>query len=154
MSPRPPPPPPLPVPDGPRHRVRLLVIDDNPDDIAVLQLAAEELEAAGGAVVAVDGVEDGETALARLTGPRPDIVLLDWGLPGSGPLDVLDALTGDERWADVPVVVYSGSDDPDQASLARARGATRVEVKQAGIDAVTDLLARVARLSRARPGPR
>ena len=44
----------------------------------------------------------GEAALTEVARVRPDIVLLDLGLPGMSGLTVLEALRG---WTDIPIIV-------------------------------------------------
>jgi len=61
--------------------------------------------------------EKGESALEYLQkrGPhaeaaRPDLVLLDWALPGMNGGEVLREIRNDEVLKDIPVVVMTGSD--------------------------------------------
>src|SRR5688500_3387903 len=66
---------------------------------------------------------DGEEALAFLRregryarAPRPDLVLLDLGLPKKDGWDVLREIRGDSELAATPVVIVTSSDD--QADIA------------------------------------
>jgi CheY-like chemotaxis protein len=66
-------------------------------------------------------VRDGREALDFLhrqgifaRAPRPDVVLLDLHLPGRSGLEVLWELRADDRLRDIPVVVLTSSDDPDE----------------------------------------
>ena len=58
-------------------------------------------------VEAVDGVE----ALSRLADEKPDLMLLDLGLPRLSGVQVLRAIRQQARLADLPVVVVSGQLD-------------------------------------------
>jgi len=122
----------------------VLVVDDNPDDIVVLGIAAELLVPP----VTVEVAESGDLALGRLRdGAPPAAVLLDWNLPGPGARAVLDGARLAVGWGAVPIVVYSGDDDPAVAAEALAHGAAAFEVKPVGVDAVASVLERVMALT-------
>jgi len=66
---------------------------------------------------------DYDTALALAEANRPDLVVLDLVLEGRSGFDVLEALRGDARTSETPVLVISASSDVD-AHVLRA-GADR-----------------------------
>jgi CheY-like chemotaxis protein len=66
---------------------------------------------------------DGEIALAELAQQRPDLVLLDVMLPGYSGLDVLQAMRSDDALRDVPVIVVSAWQTPQDREAAVAAGA-------------------------------
>jgi two-component system, OmpR family, response regulator MtrA len=66
---------------------------------------------------------DGEAALAELARTRPDLALLDVMLPGYSGLDVLKAMRSDERLRDVPVIVVSAWQTPEDREAVIAAGA-------------------------------
>ncbi len=68
-------------------------------------------------------------ALGQLRRGRPDLLLLDLGLPRVDGLDLLDALASEPGFFDVPVVVYSGRDEAEAVAEARSRGAWDYIVK-------------------------
>jgi two-component system alkaline phosphatase synthesis response regulator PhoP len=76
----------------------ILVVDDEP---RIVQLVRDYLEH-GGFSVLVAG--DGPAALRTARTARPDLVVLDLGLPGLDGLDVVRAL---RREGDVPVIVLT-----------------------------------------------
>jgi CheY-like chemotaxis protein len=76
-----------------RQSQHILVIDDQPDICAIVQLGLEEL---GHYRVSV--ARTGDQALPLLDGDRPDLVLLDALLPGMTGID-LDALILEVRAA-------------------------------------------------------
>lgn len=73
---RQPPPPGAPAPEPTPRRLRILVVDDNPDIRATLH---DLLEMQGHQV---EVAEDGPQALERVLASRPDVALVDIGLPG------------------------------------------------------------------------
>ena len=77
---------------------------------------------------------------------RPDIVLLDLGLPGMSGLTVLEALRG---WTDVPIIVLTARDEERSKVLALDAGADDYVTKPFGM---AELLARVRAALRRAPG--
>jgi len=80
----------------------VLVVDDEPK---IVQLARDYLEHAGFAVVSAS---DGMAALATARSSRPDLVVLDLGLPELDGLDVARTLRRDSS---VPIVMLTGRGD-------------------------------------------
>ncbi|HEY2917159.1 MAG TPA: response regulator transcription factor [Candidatus Limnocylindrales bacterium] len=80
----------------------VLVVDDEPK---IVQLARDYLEHAGFEVVTTG---DGAQALQVARSRRPDLIVLDLGLPGMDGLDVTKALRAE---SDVPVVILTARDD-------------------------------------------
>ncbi|MGO8687325.1 MAG: response regulator [Candidatus Dormibacteria bacterium] len=76
----------------------VLVVDDQPD---IVRLVRDYLERAGFDVLAAG---DGEQALQVARRTRPDLVILDLGLPGLDGLDVARALRRD---GDVPIIMLT-----------------------------------------------
>ena len=71
-------------------------------------------------------------ALGHIRRGRPDLLLLDLGLPRVDGLDLLDAFAGEPGLSAMPVVVYSGRDEPRDVAEARSRGACDYIVKGGG----------------------
>jgi putative two-component system response regulator len=55
--------------------------------------------------------------------PRPDMILLDINMPGGTGLMTLERLKASSLTADIPVVVVSGTTDPEAPRAAKAGGA-------------------------------
>ncbi len=93
----------------------VLLVEDNPDDIALTMRAFRKHNIENRVVVAVDGVEAldylfGTGAHAgRDTSQQPQLVLLDLKLPKVDGLDVLRRLRADPRTRYLPVVVLTSS---------------------------------------------
>lgn len=101
--------------------VAVLLADDH--DL-VVDAVGEALVAAGQQVVATVG--SGRAALDAAREHAPDVVVLDLGMPGSGP-DLVRAL---RALRPAPqVVVFSGRDDADTVLDVLAAGATAYAVK-------------------------
>lgn len=53
--------------------------------------------------------EDGPTALERLKGSAPDIILLDVNIPGIHGLDLARLIKADERLAEIPLIATTAN---------------------------------------------
>jgi CheY-like chemotaxis protein len=87
----------------------ILVVEDNPDDEALMLRAFERSKLAN----TIDVARDGAEALAYLVGPSarplPTLVILDLKLPKVDGLEVLRRLRAEERSRTLPVVVLTSS---------------------------------------------
>jgi DNA-binding response OmpR family regulator len=81
---------------------RVLVVDDAPD---IVRLARDFLEHAGFSVITA---RDGDDALRLARTEKPDLIVLDLGLPGRDGLDVTRAL---RRESDIPIVMLTARAD-------------------------------------------
>lgn len=128
---------------------KILVVDDNPDDVAALGVVAEHLLPH----VELEVVEGNDDAVAHVDASlSPALaVILDWNLPGGDATAVLDHIRRHPVWASVPVVVCSGDADPALADLVLRLGADAFEVKPAGVDGLASLLERVLALTSPEP---
>lgn len=100
--------------------IRVLVADDNEDHVFLIVRA---LRGEQGVVLEVDTVGDGEEALDHLYGrgrfagrARPNLVLLDLKMPKVSGLEVLQQVKCDPALRDIPVVVLSSSERPEDIS--------------------------------------
>lgn len=93
----------------------ILLVEDNPDDQALLLRAMKKNHIANEIVIANDGVEALDYLFARGkfegrdVNVLPELVLLDLKLPKIGGFEVLQKLRADERTKYVPVVVLTSS---------------------------------------------
>jgi DNA-binding response OmpR family regulator len=92
----------------------ILVVDDEPK---IATLARDYLEHAGFAVLTAG---DGPSALATIRQRRPDLVVLDLGLPGLDGLDVTRELRRDSS---IPIVMLTARDDELDKLLGLELGA-------------------------------
>jgi DNA-binding NtrC family response regulator len=114
----------------------ILVVDDDPDmrDVMFDVLALD-----GHEVVLAD---DGELGLQRYRNTMPDLVITDLKMPGSSGLDLLEDLSNE--FANVPVIVMTGTTDVTEVEQAVASSARRIlrkpfEVSRL-LDAVSEML--------------
>jgi two-component system phosphate regulon response regulator PhoB len=79
----------------------ILVVEDEP---AIQALIATNLRRHGHVVVAA---MDAEAALRQINEALPDLILLDWMLPGMSGLDFARRLRGDARTKSVPIIMLT-----------------------------------------------
>jgi CheY-like chemotaxis protein len=104
------------ITDSHSRLVEILLVEDNPGDVELVQEALAEGDIPHSLSVVGDGTEafaylrgEGEYAGAIL----PDFVLLDLKLPKKGGLEVLAEMKADPVLRRIPVIVLSSSDAPD-----------------------------------------
>ena len=100
----------------------VLIVDDVPDNLAVLHDALDE---SGYAVLVATS---GEQALQRAAQARPDIVLLDAMMPGIDGFEVARRLKADVATAHIPIVFMTGLTETEHLVAALEAG---------GVDYVT-----------------
>ena len=82
-------------------RARILVVDDEPDILELIQYNLSKAQ------YDVAGVESGEEALAHMRTTLPDLIVLDLMLPGVGGLELCKALKRDQHTAAIPIVILT-----------------------------------------------
>jgi len=92
----------------------ILVVDDEPK---ITQLVRDYLERAG---FVVRSARDGPEALMRARTDRPDLVVLDLGLPGLDGFDVTRRLRRDSS---VPIIMLTARDDESDTLVGLELGA-------------------------------
>jgi len=121
---------------------RVLVIDDEPSILRALRinLTARNYE--------VSTASDGASGLAAVSSERPDVLILDLGLPDMDGTDVIHGVRG---WSSTPIIVLSVWDQEQQKVAALDAGADDYVTKPFGMD---ELLARLrAAVRRSAPAP-
>lgn len=92
--------------------LELLIIEDNPGDVRLLEEAFGELRANVKIRVAKDGAEGIELLTSSLDAGQdwhPDLILLDLNLPKISGHDVLSHIKNDPRTRWIPVIVLTSS---------------------------------------------
>ncbi len=122
---------------------RILVVEDE-SDLALL--LGYNLEAEG---YVVESVERGDEAELRLAENPPDLVILDWMLPGVSGLEICRRLRARETTRTLPVIMVTGRGAEAERVRGLSVGADDYVVKPFS---VPELMARVrALLRRSRP---
>lgn len=96
----------------------ILVVEDEP---AIQELIAASLGHAGYEVLRTDSAE---AALLMLEQTLPDLVLMDWGLPGQSGIDLVRRLRANARTRALPVIMLT----------ARAQQQDKIFGLECGVD--------------------
>jgi two-component system KDP operon response regulator KdpE len=110
---------------------RILIVDDEAAIRRFLRTALDTGE------YSVHLAEDGHTGLAAAVAVRPDVILLDLGLPD---LDGVEIIARIREWSPVPIIVLSVRDREDDKVQALDAGADDYLTKPFGIG---ELIARI-----------
>lgn len=97
---------------SPSNPIEILVVDDNPGDLRLIQEAIKDSNVASRLHTAKDGQE--ALAFLRKEGPyadvpRPNLVLLDLNMPIVGGLEVLRVIKGTPSLMTIPTVILTSS---------------------------------------------
>ncbi|WP_162249203.1 MULTISPECIES: ATP-binding protein [unclassified Rhizobacter] len=100
------------------HRtLRVLYIEDNPINLALMQAAFEDRSD-----LALLTAQDGASGVAMAGAERPDVILLDILLPRMSGFEVLQELRRDPRLRDTPVVAVTASAMAHDVDRGKAAG--------------------------------
>jgi CheY-like chemotaxis protein len=123
----------------------VLLIDDDPADVFLVQRAFGKL----GLAATLKVVNDGEEAIAYLSGrakyaqravfPLPTLLLLDLKMPRKSGFEVLEWIKGQPTLRRLPVIVLTSSNQRADINRAYDTGANSYLVKTANPEAMQEL---------------
>lgn len=129
----------------------LLLVEDNPDDEALIVHALQQYELAHRVLIARDGVaalaylrpesggrQDGQPAL-------PAALITDLKLPRLDGFELLRRVRADEHSCLMPIIVLSTSAHPEEVREAYRLGANSFVVKPTNLDHFVDTVGLLAR---------
>lgn len=124
----------------------ILLVEDDPNDIFLIQRAFRSANLAN----PIQVLEDGEEAVAYLAGrgrytdrhqyPLPMLMLLDLKLPRKSGLEVIDWVREQPGLRRLPVVVLTSSRDHADVNRAYDLGANSYLVKPVAFEALLDIV--------------
>ncbi|MFE9565947.1 response regulator [Streptomyces sp. NPDC006487] len=120
---------------------RVLVVEDDPQLVRALKinLQARKFE--------VEEAADGGTALRLAAARKPDVIVLDLGLPD---MDGIEVIKGVRGWSKVPILVLSARHTSEDKIRALDAGADDYVTKPFSMD---ELLARLRAATRRQEAP-
>jgi twitching motility two-component system response regulator PilH len=116
---------------------KILLVDDSKTELHHL---SEILLKRG---YAVRTAENGEEAMKRLAEEKPDLILMDVVMPGQNGFQLTRAITRDERFSDVPVIMCTSKNQETDKVWGMRQGARDYVVKPVKAD---ELLAKIKAL--------
>lgn len=99
----------------------LLLVEDNPGDVRLLEEAMDDVDINATLHVATDGAEALDFVYRRndyTDAPFPDIIFLDLDLSRMNGIDILCELNEKEELSRVPVIILTSSDSEDDIRQA------------------------------------
>ena len=117
---------------------RLLLIDDDLDDHEILIAALQEIDTS----IVCHTALTGEEGLHKLDSQsfRPDLIFLDLNMPGMNGFDVLKQIKKSMRLKNIPVVIFSTSNNPKDAKETESLGAVTFITKPSHYSDLRDML--------------
>ncbi|MDP4173791.1 MAG: PAS domain S-box protein [Bacteroidota bacterium] len=107
-----------------RERIKILIIEDNPGDVELIRQMLEDDEDTEYIVSHSSKLYDGIKAVEQL---KPDLILLDLGLPDSLGLSTFEKLY--EKVKEIPIIIMTGLEDKKAVSSAVKLGAQDYLIK-------------------------
>ena len=124
----------------------ILVADDDPDDFYLLKDALSEAGVDCDLRVASDGTElmdyllHKKEFMAPENAPYPVFILLDLNMPKKNGREALAEIKSIENLKQIPVIVYTTSDEPEDIRDCYAMGANSFVRKPASFDSLVDTM--------------
>ena len=132
--------------NSPSSRGPILVADDDAHDALLLEITAEKVNLEIPLRTVHDGVEAidyilGQNAYSdRHAHPFPSILLLDLKMPKMSGFDVLKFIREQPGVRQLPIIIFSSSDDPGDIRRAYEGGANSYLCKPVSNDGLTELV--------------
>lgn len=108
------------------------MIDDDQDDREIFQEAMRICCPQAELMFATDG--ENALRILKMSPHNPDVIFLDYNMPGMTGLDCLRALKSQEKTRSIPVVMYTTSRDADDKNVAYRLGANYFITKPNSFD--------------------
>jgi two-component system alkaline phosphatase synthesis response regulator PhoP len=102
---------------NPSDRPRILIADDNPQGLELLEAYLDELDAQ------IKTTPDGEQTLKLVKEWKPDLILLDIMMPRISGFEVCKRLRGDPKTKDIAVLMVTALDQPTDVERGVEAGA-------------------------------
>ena len=121
-----------------RRNHLLFLVDDDIDDHEIFKSALAQVDETIHLIIAGNGKE----ALQMLSAQAqlPDYIFLDLNMPRMSGIQFLTEIKKSETLHNIPVIVYSTSNHPDDKGKAMDAGATKFFTKPAKFSELCDLL--------------
>lgn len=129
----------------------LLLVEDNPDDEALIMHALQQFELAHRVRIARDGVEALECLHSGHKGRQngqpalPAALITDLKLPRLDGFELLRRVRADEHSCLMPIIILSTSAPPEEVREAYRLGANSFVVKPTNLDRFVDTMGLLAR---------
>jgi CheY-like chemotaxis protein len=128
----------------------VLLVEDNPDDVALTQMAFRKCQISNKLEVVSDGAEALDFLFSRGEyvdrdhGQQPSLILLDLNIPCIGGLQVLQQIRASKQTNSIPVVILTSSVEESDRKESHHLGANSFFVKPVDFDEFIVLVKQVS----------
>lgn len=98
-------------------KVKILVVDD---EVAICNMLSLALQTAG---YEVESVHDGKDVMAALVNTQPDLILLDWMLPGISGIELARQIKQSPDFNELPIIMLTARTEEDSKVTGLESGA-------------------------------
>lgn len=122
-------------------KVKILVVDD---EVAICSMLSLALQTAG---YEVESVHDGKDVMAALVNTQPDLILLDWMLPGVSGIELARQIKQSPDFNELPIIMLTARTEEDSKVTGLESGADDYVTKPFSI---RELISRIKAVLRRR----
>lgn len=122
-------------------KVKILVVDD---EVAICSMLSLALQTAG---YEVESVHDGKDVMAALANTQPDLILLDWMLPGVSGIELARQIKQSPDFNELPIIMLTARTEEDSKVTGLESGADDYVTKPFSI---RELISRIKAVLRRR----
>jgi CheY-like chemotaxis protein len=108
-----------------RSLIHVLLTDDDADEVMLFQEAIKEVPF----LVELSSAENGYDLLKALENNQPNLIFLDLNMPGKSGKECLQEIRLNPVFQDIPVIIYSTSNNRDDIDTCYNHGANLYIVK-------------------------
>lgn len=118
--------------------LNLILVDDDPDEAYIMRQALKQIDDENQLV----HFENGPVFLSALKGYQSlaNLILLDLNMPQQSGFDVLKEIKSHREYCNMPVVMYSNSNSPQDIETSYISGANSYVRKPQGLNETKDFL--------------
>jgi len=127
----------------PADHALVLIAEDDPEDLFLMQRALQRLRPGLATVAARDGIELFEYLQGCTPATLPKLLIIDLNMPRMDGREVLRGLHGDARYGALPVVVMTTSVEQEDFNFAQAHNTAQVLSKP---EAFSEMMQRLGAL--------
>jgi CheY-like chemotaxis protein len=127
------------------NQPRILMADDDPDDLEIIELAIRGVEPG----IIIQKVSNGKSAIEYLEnenpGELPTLILLDYNMPILNGAQVLEHISRNDRYNEIPRLILSTSNAPIHVKECLDSGAAEYLIKPSTKQELTRLAEKIVR---------
>jgi len=124
-------------------KIKVLLVEDNPEDAAVTARVLKHNMLSNGLIIAASGNEALSALKNKSSSELPQLILLDINLPDVSGIDLLTRIKSDSNLNAIPVVILTGSNEDQDIQKSYDLGASNYLVKPISNDALMQVIERL-----------